>query len=473
METAEDFTTLVKTLMKLTIADHKQKKLPKSPTDPLPNFLAAAEEYIIRIIQPYLPSEMTNLCAHNNAKNWTTATLDTLKEHYDRIKEEAIDTIQTLLVPDWERAFLVASRWTKRTNENIDPSSLQMTHAILTKIMSLSFPPTNMTRHMNQHQTEEDNGKPRGTHTNVRNTRHQNRDSTPTEEGQTNHTTYQEELEMTQPEYTQEDLNTPQPLKRKRCTPPPTRTQTPTSNPRFPEDDHNVYVQAKRLKTLPLNTYPEDEEEPPTNMNLEEEDTDEDSTPTKDDATTNQNHPDTARSIRQVQLTTTHTELAKWYLLPRRPMLIQGDGNITKLPPITDFRVQVNSYPGAKISHATYLLKNKTATTAQVTTVILSFGFEDRHTSNPSLIIKPIGALLNAARNTFPNAKIYIPLINYSSNLPPQTQKNIAQINEVIKSRNSFIPRLEKNNFVTLPDNVRWTDNTGMNMWRHWKSFLG
>lgn len=419
MDTAEDFTTLVHTLTKLIITDHKQRKLPKSPTDPLPNFLAKAEEYIIKIIQPYLPSEITNLCAHNNAKNWTTATLETLREHYDRVKEDAIDTIRALLVPDWERAFLVASRWTKRTKDNIKPISFQTAHVILTRIMTPSFPPSNTPHYVHHHQTEEN--------------------------------------------------NTDGPRRRKR-TPSPTRYQT--TAPYSTEDDQDTYMQTKRARTHPQEPMPEDVTGPPTSGDPIEEHADDDPTTTEEETPTVQKQPETTRSIRQIQLTTTHTERNKWDLLPRRPMLILGDMNISRLPHITDHRIQTDAYPGAKIAHAGYLLRHKTTITKQATTVILAFGFEDRTTPNPNLLVKPIENLLSAAKNAFPNARIYIPLINYNNNLPIQTQKTLARINDIIKSQKAFIPQLEKTTFETLPDNIHWTTNTASHMWNHWKSFL-
>lgn len=143
MDTTKDFLTLVESLVQLILAHHKHSQLPQSPGDPLPTFLAQAEAYIIKVIQPFLPSKETDLCVHHNAKNWTTATVDMLREHYNRVKENAITTIKTLLVPDWGRAFLVASHRARQNNKNIDSTSFELTHTILKDIMSPSFPSLN------------------------------------------------------------------------------------------------------------------------------------------------------------------------------------------------------------------------------------------------------------------------------------------------------------------------------------------
>lgn len=72
----------------------------------------------------------------------------------------------------------------------------------------------------------------------------------------------------------------------------------------------------------------------------------------------------------------------------------------------------------------------------------------------------------------FPNAVIYVPLLNCSDFLPLHIQKNVAQLNDLIKSYNSFIPRLAKQQFQTTRDNVHWTPETARQMWNHWRDFL-
>lgn len=108
-----------------------------------------------------------------------------------------------------------------------------------------------------------------------------------------------------------------------------------------------------------------------------------------------------------------------------------------------------------------------------VNRIILSFGIYDKGTTNPSLIRKPLGALYKAAKDTFPNATVHIPLINCSEDLPQIYKKNITQINTIIKSMGSFIPRLDKTLFKTLPDGIRWTPDTAQELLDHWWAFLG
>lgn len=143
MDTAEDFKTLVNQLELLIVVHHKQSALPNSPTDPTPAFLVEMETFLIRGIRPLLPSQETDLCVHHNAKSWTDATIKTLKEHYNRLKDRAVETIASLMVPDWDRAFLVATRRARRNHAHVALPSLTTAYAILKDIMSPSFPSHN------------------------------------------------------------------------------------------------------------------------------------------------------------------------------------------------------------------------------------------------------------------------------------------------------------------------------------------
>lgn len=62
-----------------------------------------------------------------------------------------------------------------------------------------------------------------------------------------------------------------------------------------------------------------------------------------------------------------------------------GDSNLARLPEVPDVRIQVDTFPGTKIAHATNILRNKPPPCPMVTSAILSFGINDKDSSNPSL----------------------------------------------------------------------------------------
>ncbi|KAJ4948139.1 hypothetical protein JOQ06_019679, partial [Pogonophryne albipinna] len=96
-----------------------------------------------------------------------------------------------------------------------------------------------------------------------------------------------------------------------------------------------------------------------------------------------------------------------WDLKPSWEILIVGASNIARLPLVRDSRVQVDSFPGANLSQAATLIRNKTPTSPGVQQVVLSFGLNDRDKGNPTLLEDNFLRLWNAARETFPNAVIY------------------------------------------------------------------
>lgn len=468
MNTSEDFTTLVQALTQLILSHHKRTRLPQGPEDPLPTFLAEIETYLIRIIQPFYPSEETHLCSHHNAKNWTTATIKTLKEHYLRLQDKNIEIIKSLLVMDWDRALLVAIRRARQHTPQIKEEAIETTRNILRDIMEPSFPIKS-----------KENTEPRRKNTEKWETIPRN-----TFQGETPHNT---PLNTNSPTRTTE---TPLHARRQTLedgsptTPPPEPMEENTETITW-SNHHNPCI-TPHIPITPeitvINTTPKLPQLRPLN-------------PTRK-LTTEPNHSTTRKRSREEEkcdteipnsrptktppglpLYTHHPHLGdkyhNWFLDPQREIIILGDSNISRLPRIYDPRIQVDSFPGAKITHGVHLIKNKTPLSPQVKKVILSFGINDMHTTNPSLIRKTLGSLYNASYTTFPNATIRIPLINYDSNLPAKMQENLAQINELLKTFNSFIPRMEKSKFNTTTDLIHWTTETANNIWQHWKIFLG
>lgn len=75
--------------------------------------------------------------------------------------------------------------------------------------------------------------------------------------------------------------------------------------------------------------------------------------------------------------------------------------------------------------------------------------------------------MYSAAQLAFPNAVLYLPLINYSKNLPPNIRQNVSQIKAILRSKDAFIQWLERQHFHTTKHNVHWTPATAKSMWKH------
>ena len=161
-----------------------------------------------------------------------------------------------------------------------------------------------------------------------------------------------------------------------------------------------------------------------------------------------------------------------WSLTPYREILIIGSSNISRLPPIQDMKIQVDSYPGANLIQAIHILKNKTPTTLNTKKVILCFGLNDRNQDNTALLKNNINQLLSSARDTFPNAILHIPSINYSSQLPLRAIRNITKLNQIIEQTPGYITKLDGRDFTTGRDLIHWTSGTARKMWDHWRRSL-
>lgn len=83
-----------------------------------------------------------------------------------------------------------------------------------------------------------------------------------------------------------------------------------------------------------------------------------------------------------------------------------------------------------------------------------------------------IASLHRAAKQAFPNAEIYMPLLNISQNASTQIQDNVASLNDLMMERFLVIPPLPLDAFTTQGDNIKWTTDTGKAMWKHWRTYL-
>lgn len=160
------------------------------------------------------------------------------------------------------------------------------------------------------------------------------------------------------------------------------------------------------------------------------------------------------------------------YLVPTQRILILGDNNILSLPLTSNPPIQIDAFPDTKISGASRILLKGTPISPQVQKVILSFGLDDRRQSNMAILGGYLRKLLSAARKTFPNSEIYIPVINFSNKLPNQIKNNIKALNHLIRMTPRPIPRLPRPQFLTDESNIKWTQDTAALIWQHWRDYI-
>lgn len=143
-----------------------------------------------------------------------------------------------------------------------------------------------------------------------------------------------------------------------------------------------------------------------------------------------------------------------------------------RLPLIEDDRVQVDCFPGARIAQATYLLKNNTPVSPQVRIVVVHFGLNDRSARDPNQVGVEMGELRGVCRETFPLAKIHIPMMNFSTALNLREWSNMSDLNQMIQQIPDHIPNMEPGSFKTTRDGVHWSVETGVAIWTAWRKHI-
>lgn len=104
--------------------------------------------------------------------------------------------------------------------------------------------------------------------------------------------------------------------------------------------------------------------------------------------------------------------------------------------------------------------------------VILSFGLNNREQGNPTVLGKSVERLQGAACQTFPNAVIHFPLINYDKTLSGKVVENIKTLNNIFEKTARSIPLLPWEAFKTEMDKVHWTMPMAEAMPKHWLRHL-
>ena len=153
--------------------------------------------------------------------------------------------------------------------------------------------------------------------------------------------------------------------------------------------------------------------------------------------------------------------------------LVIGDSNMRNLKqsPIRD--IEIFGYPGASFGSITQVLK-RTPSSGTPKQVILALGINMRNKAI-STIMDQFRKLTYQASQTFPNAQINIPLINYSEKLTNVEKDKLDFLNKHIRqffdkqdSSNKYLNSIPSQEFKTGPDNIHITKETGNKLLKSW-----
>ncbi|GAA6087139.1 uncharacterized protein LOC120555297 [Tachysurus ichikawai] len=347
--TGDSFGTLVRALHQLIKAYHhlSNTKISEGNTQG-PLSLKRVTKRLESIVKPANLNSATGAMLYGNARNWLHNSLQILEDHYTSMIRETVDRINILPLSEGNRAWAVALRWVRRNLKNIKPVSIQMAHAEFQKILK-------------QDTISTPNPTPLSDPAPHPNPEHALGTQTPDQAPQPT-TTILSHTALT-------DLEgfikpNPTPLSDPAPHPNPEHaigTQTPDQAPQATTTtlshtalmDLEGFIKQIRQTT---NLTPQDQGQliaaatPPYKKQQ-----------TKKRVRTDrfERHPHSGDKYRN------------WDLKPQRPILILGDSNLLRLPRINNPAVQVDSYPGANLSHAHHLIKYKTPTSTDTQKVVL------------------------------------------------------------------------------------------------------
>lgn len=422
----ERFGRIIRIMHKYIIITHHLTNLRETETEPGPRSLQKVARWLGGVIRPLGPTPAVTEELNTGAQKWLMEGLNTLKNHYSLIGQECVEILQGLDLTDGERALEVGARWARRKLRNIKESTIRTASEEIRRLW-LGV------------ETHNEDLVARGEGSDTL----QGAASPQTQQGHL--ITYEQVSGQELPRdvtgnSSEEDG--------------PWLTLDRASSDSSPGITRKANISKKRKRLY---------EEDPTSTALMVED----QIATAPTARTGDVTWDGFRRYEHG-----NQKLRNWFFEPKRPIIIIGDSNMARLPRLTDPRVQIGCYQGARWLHACEIIKNKTPTTGFVTKVILSFGINDRSHDSAGLTINWMLKTLRAAEDTFPNAQVFVPIINFHNLLSVRPTTTLNRINAAIRDTHHFIEALPTGRFTTGMDHTHWTFSTGWAMWKHWRRCL-
>ncbi|XP_073710889.1 uncharacterized protein [Misgurnus anguillicaudatus] len=165
----------------------------------------------------------------------------------------------------------------------------------------------------------------------------------------------------------------------------------------------------------------------------------------------------------------TNRKIFDWEISIKQKVVIIGDSNLARIPFCSHADVQIDSFPGATFYHINGVLE-KILPKPLTEIVILSVGLNNcLGKQETTTTCKQLQQLLRTSKAKFPNAQIYIPIINFSENLENATQGLLGKLNSFIGNKCQFLPDMNRLLFRTEPhDPVHWTRETATNILTFW-----
>ena len=165
---------------------------------------------------------------------------------------------------------------------------------------------------------------------------------------------------------------------------------------------------------------------------------------------------------------TSTRKVTDWHISAHKPTLLIGDSNLSRIPVFKDPALQADSYPGATMDHITEILRKRNPA-PNVDRVVLALGLNNCLKTNSEITMKKcLQRLTKATEEVFPNADMYIPLINTTTKLRDDQNKAISIFNKMVIAKYTYLTDLNPLLFKVESDGVHWTRETAQAILLHW-----
>lgn len=456
----------------IRMVHHLNNITTKENKDP-PKAFQNLEKLLMDTIKPASPNDRVQELLMGNAKNWMYTTRLILEEHYEFKIQETLGELMSVIEDDWHKPFEIAKGWaTRRMGQRLRRETIIKAETLVQEAMNV---------------TSEIVGNSKAT-----------RDEKKYREAQTS---YDEDfpplptprgpsvfpIQSTAKPQRSQTRNNPcvvlDPIVTIETLPSADQQEADLENTKQNTKGHNESTEQSHIDDLLLLTVDSDSDSPspyqgllasPVRAENAQNDTQIQTpvhtllqySPTLTPPT--QSSTPTRKPTRHIN---TKKKLIDWGLMVRKKWLVIGDSNLSRIPPFQIADLQVDSYPGATFLHAEAIIK-KAKVNTQVEKVVLSFGINNRTQKFKETAIKQLQRAVKASKDKFPDAMIWVPLINFSTSLPVDQQRTLDKLNTYIHKHMRYIPLLPTADFQVERDATHWTPTTGKAMLRHWATHL-
>lgn len=427
----------------------------------LPPAIRRLEQNITEAIKPALPNEGTQTLIYGNAKNWAYTTLLILRDHYEEALKIELAALAQFSPQELEKCFNTATQWAKR---GIGRRLLDKTlHEAFT--LAQEHWPVPMSK--------------KNTQTVQRQTQSTSKTLTPARSVGQQVIITQAQVHAEAEVQSQPPVVIPEELKSSKtvCTMTEQGMDWPCKEPSkrldFSEITESPRNLPPSLHITPATALPPRGEQAPhitptirgsdsgeTKVSVElvgEEEGHTDSLSTHEHKAPESSVGAFLTSAIQTRLTSefcagtprrselecqeghptrhmsTNRKMTDWRLSVRKKWLLIGDSNLSKIQRFTHDNLQVDSFPGATFRHIEAVLK-KTPESFEVEHVVLSLGINSRGQNAKDTAVKQMQRALREARQKFPIAQIWVPVVNYSGFLPLKEQQQLNTLNTHIQA---------------------------------------